>query len=134
LNADRAMSDHLRFTRELIHLRGNLPALRGDNVHAFYRSDSDRVLAFHRWLEGSGQDVVVVASFAEATWHTYNIGFPVEGFWTELFNSDVYDHWVNPWTAGNGGGIHAKATPLHGFAASAAIVIPANSVLIFARR
>jgi 1,4-alpha-glucan branching enzyme len=134
LNADRAMSDHLRFTRELIHLRGNLPALRGDNVHTFYRSDSDRVLAFHRWLEGSGQDVVVVASFAEATWHSYNIGFPVEGFWAESFNSDVYDHWVNPWIAGNRGGVHAKASPLHGFVASAAIVIPANSVLIFARR
>jgi 1,4-alpha-glucan branching enzyme len=133
LRTDRAMSDHLRFTRDLIHLRRNHPALRGDTVNAFYRSDADRVLAFHRWLEGSGQDVVVVASFAETTWYGYNIGFPVAGFWTEVFNSDVYDNWVNPAVAGNGGGVNADGKPLHGFAASASIVIPANSVVVFAR-
>jgi 1,4-alpha-glucan branching enzyme len=133
LSADRAMTDHLRFTRDLIHLRRNLPALRGDTVHAFYRSDSDRILAYHRWLEGRGEDVIVVASFAERTWYGYNLGFPAAGFWAEAFNSDVYDHWVNPWVAGNGGGVRADGPPLHGFAASASIVIPANSVVVFVR-
>jgi 1,4-alpha-glucan branching enzyme len=133
LRADRAMSDHLRFTRDLISLRRNLPALRGDMVHAYYQSDSDRVLAFHRWLEGSGEDVIVVASFAEHTWYGYELGFPDSGFWAEMFNSDVYDNWVNPLVAGNEGGIHADGNPLHGFAASAAVVIPANSVVVFAR-
>ena len=118
---------------DLIRLRRNLPALRGDNVHAFYQSDADRVLAYHRWLEGTGQDVIVVASFAESTRQGYNLGFPAAGFWAEVFNSDVYDHWVNPWVAGNGGGIHADGKPLHGFAASASIVIPANSVVVFTR-
>jgi 1,4-alpha-glucan branching enzyme len=131
--ADGAMSDHLRFTRDLIHVRRNLPALRGDNVHAFYRSDRDRVLAFHRWLEGTGDDVIVVASLAESTWHNYVIGFPTPGFWAEAFNSDVYDHWVNPWVAGNAGGVQADAKPLHGFVASASIVIPANAVVVFVR-
>jgi 1,4-alpha-glucan branching enzyme len=133
LNADRAMSDHLRFTRDLIHLRRNLPALRGDTVHAFYRSDSDRILAYHRWIEGRGEDVVVIASFAETTWYGYNLGLPFAGFWTEAFNSDVYDHWVNPAVAGNKGGVRADGPPLHGFAASASIVIPANSVVVFIR-
>jgi 1,4-alpha-glucan branching enzyme len=133
LGTDRAMGDHLRSTRDMIHLRRNLPALRGDNVRAFYQSDRDRVLAYHRWLEGTGQDVIVVASFAETTRQGYNLGFPAAGFWAEVFNSDVYDHWVNPWVAGNGGGIHADDKPLHGFAASASIVIPANSVVVFAR-
>jgi hypothetical protein len=41
--------------------------LRGENVLPFLVNDFDRVLAFHRWLDGSGQDVVVVASFAEQT-------------------------------------------------------------------
>jgi 1,4-alpha-glucan branching enzyme len=45
----------------------------------------------------------------------------------------VYDHWVNPWVAGNGGGVRADGPPLHGFAASASIVIPANSVVVFVR-
>jgi len=133
LNANRTMSDHLRFTRDLIHLRRNLPALRGDNVHAFYQSDRDRVLAFHRWLEGTGHDVIVVASFAESTWYNYDLGFPAPGFWAEAFNSDAYDHWVNPWVAGNRGGVHADGKPLHGFVASASIVIPANSVVVFVR-
>jgi 1,4-alpha-glucan branching enzyme len=132
LRTDPAMRDHLRFTRDLIHLRRNQPALRGDTVNAFYHSDGDRVLAYHRWLGGSGQ-VVVVASFAETTWYGYDLGFPMEGFWAEVFNSDVYDNWVNPAVAGNGAGVQAEGKPLHGFVASAAIVIPANSVVVFAR-
>jgi 1,4-alpha-glucan branching enzyme len=131
--ADSAMRDHLRFTRDLIHLRHDLPALRGDNVHAFHCSDADRVLAYHRWRDGTGDDVIVVVSFAETTYHDYEIGVPSAGVWTECFNSDVYDHWINPWVAGNGGGVRAVEKPMHGFAASAAIVIPANSVVVFAR-
>jgi 1,4-alpha-glucan branching enzyme len=130
---DSTLRDHLRFTRDLIQVRRSLPALRGDNVHAFYCSDTDRVLAYHRWREGSGDDVVVVVSFAEATFSDYRIGFPAAGRWLERFNSDAYDHWVNPWVAGNTGGIEAIAEPMHGFAASASIVIPANSVLVFAK-
>ena len=40
-----------------------------------------------------------------------------------MFNSDVYDNWVNPWVAGNGSGVQANGGPLHGFAASASVVI-----------
>jgi 1,4-alpha-glucan branching enzyme len=40
---------------------------------------------------------------------------------------------VNPLAAGNGGRIDADGGPLHGLDASAHIVIPANSILIFAR-
>jgi 1,4-alpha-glucan branching enzyme len=130
---DPAMTDHLRFTQDLLQLRRNQPALRGDNVHPFYASDTDRVLAFHRWLEGTGQDVIVVATLAESTWYNYELGFPAAGFWAEVFNSDVYDNWVNPWVAGNGGGVQANGGPLHGFAASASVVIPANGVVVFAR-
>jgi len=131
--ADRAMTDHLRFTQDLTRLRCNQPALRGDNVNAFYCSDADRVLAFHRWLDGTGQDVIVVASLSESTWWSYNLGFPEAGFWAEVFNSDVYDNWVNPWVAGNGSGVQADGAPLHGFSTSASVVIPANAVVVFAR-
>lgn len=130
---DSTLRDHLRFTRDLIRLRRDLPALRSDNVHLFYHSDQDRVIAYHRWREGFGDDVIVVASFAEATWTSYEIGFPDRGVWKERFNSDVYDHWVNPQVAGNGGGVVAEGRALHGFATSAAITIPANGVVVFAR-
>jgi 1,4-alpha-glucan branching enzyme len=127
------MTTHLRFMRDLIQLRASRPALRGDHVRVFHASDGDRVLAFHRWLEGTGQDVVVVASLAESTWWRYDLGFPASGFWKEVFNSDVYDNWVNPWVAGNGSGIQVDGGPLHGFATSASIVIPANAVVVFAK-
>ena len=55
------------------------------------------------------------------------------GRWREVFNSDVYDNWVNPLVAGNGGGVNADGPPLHGLPASAALAIPANGLLIFAK-
>jgi len=131
--SDHTAKDHLRFTQDLICLRNQQPALRADWVHAFYSNDQDRVLAFHRWLEGTGQDVVVVASFAESTYWEYDVGFPAAGFWKEIFNSDVYDHFVNPIVAGNSSGISANGPAMHGFSASASIVIPANGVVVFAR-
>jgi 1,4-alpha-glucan branching enzyme len=131
--SDIVMVDHLRFTQDAVALRRHYPALRGDNVNPYYASDTDRVLAFHRWLDGSGQDVIVVASLAESTWWSYNLGFPIAGFWTEVFNSDVYDNWVNPIVAGNGSGVWASGGPMHGFAASASVVIPANGVVVFAK-
>jgi 1,4-alpha-glucan branching enzyme len=130
---DQAMVNHLRFTQDLIRLRWNQPALRSDNVNAFHVHSQNRVIAFHRWLEGMGRDLVVVATLAETTWYNYAIGFPYSGPWVEVFNSDVYDNWVNPVVAGNGGGIVASGAPMHGFQASANVVIPANGVVVFAR-
>ena len=131
--SDQAMVDHLRFTQDLIRLRWNQPALRGERVNPFHVHNQNRVIAFHRWLDGAGNDVIVVATLAETTWYGYSIGFPYSGPWLEVFNSDVYDHWVNPMVAGNGGGISASGGPLESFPASANVVIPANGVVVFAR-
>jgi 1,4-alpha-glucan branching enzyme len=130
---DIAMVNHLRFTQDLIRLRWSHPALRGDNVNPFHVHDQNRVIAFQRWLDGTGQDVVVVATLSETTWYNYSVGFPWPGAWAEVFNSDVYDNFVNPIVAGNGGGITASGPPMHGLAASASIVIPANGFVVFAR-
>jgi 1,4-alpha-glucan branching enzyme len=129
---DIAMINHLRFTQDLIRLRWNYAALRGDKVNPFHVHDQNRVIAFHRWLD-TGGDVVVVATLSETTWYNYSVGFPAPGGWAEVFNSDVYDNWVNPIVAGNGGGINASGPPLHGFSTSASIVIPANGFVVFAR-
>ncbi len=131
--ADRAMVDHLRFTQELVALRRRHPALRGEHVDPFHVNPAARVLAFHRWLEWQGRDVVVVATLSESTHWRYEIGLPFGGHWLEVFNSDVYDHWVNPMVAGNGGAVIAGGPPMHGFVTSAAIVIPANGVIVLAR-
>jgi 1,4-alpha-glucan branching enzyme len=133
--ADRHMSDHHRFTRDLIWLRRKHPALRGEAINVFHVHNGNRVIAFHRWLPGVGRDVVIVASLNEGTFynHGYRLGFPGGGHWHEVLNSDIYDHWFNPAAQGNPGGITADVPGMHGLPCSAAITIPANSILVFAR-
>jgi 1,4-alpha-glucan branching enzyme len=130
---DPAMRDFLRFTRELIRLRWQYPALRGEGYALVHAHDENRVLAFQRWVPGVGGDVIVAVSLAEHTRHGYAIGFPGGGFWREVFNSDVYERWVNPAVQGNGSGVWAHGPAMHGLPASAPMTLPANSILVFAR-
>jgi 1,4-alpha-glucan branching enzyme len=132
LNSDRTMSDFHRFTRELVWLRRKHPALRAEGIATISMDDYNRVLAYQRWIPGVGRDVVVVASLNESTLNGYQIPFPSPGYWFEVFNSDVYENWVNPQVAGNGGGVQVGGPGYHGLAASAQITIPANSLLVFA--
>ena len=132
---DKHMSDQHRFTRDLMWLRRKHPALRGEGLNVFHVHNDNRVIAMHRWLPGVGRDVVIVASLNESTFYSYSyrLGFPQGGHWNEVFNSDVYDHWVDPQVAGNGGVVVAEGRGLHGFPASAPIVIAANGVVVFAK-
>ena len=130
---DKQMLDHLRFTRELLALRWKQPALRGQGYRAVHANNQNRVLAFHRWVEGEGRDVMVVAHLSTFNRFDYRIGFPGGGGWREVFNSDVYENWVNPGVTGNGGGVNADSDGRDGFNFSAALTLPANSLLVFAR-
>jgi 1,4-alpha-glucan branching enzyme len=133
--ADKHMSDQHRFTREMMWLRRKHPALRGEGLNVFHAHNGNRVIALHRWLPGVGRDVVVVASLNEQTFynHSYQIGFPGGGHWHEVFNSDVYDNFVNPNVQGNPGGVVADGPARDGLPNSAGITLPANSLLVFAR-
>jgi len=130
-SGNKPMVDFLRFTQDLIRLRYNQPAIRSSSIRVFHVHNDNRILAFHRWLEGEGRDVVVVVSLNDQSLYNYAIGFPHGGRWAEIFNSDVYDNWVNPSVTGNGGQIFANGGPMHGFANSAAIAIPPNSIVVF---
>jgi len=132
-SGQKPMVDQLRMTQDLIRLRSGQPALRGPCVRVFHVHNQNRILAFHRWLDGLGRDVILVASLNDTTFYNYQIGFPTAGRWLELFNTDVYDNWVNPAVVGNGGAVEVIEEPLHGFEASCGIVIPANAVLVFVR-
>ena len=132
LARDRAMRDHLACTRDLIRLRRTEPALSSESINAFHAHNENRVIAFHRWVENVGADIVVVASLNESTLWDYRLGFPRPGFWREVFNSDYYDNLPNPQVAGNGGGVVADGGPMHGLPCSAAVAIPANGVVVFA--
>ena len=130
-SGNKAMSDQLRFTQDFIRLRWSEPALRGQSINAYYSNNNDRVIAFHRWIDGPGLDVVVVASLNDNPFFGYQLGFPRNGRWAELFNSDVYDNWVNPLAVGNNGAIDVNGAPMHGLPYSASITIPPRSILVF---
>jgi 1,4-alpha-glucan branching enzyme len=129
---DPAMRAHLAFTRDLVHLRRREPALRAEPINVFHVHNTNRVIAFHRWVEGAGVDVVVVASLNESTFWSYRLGFPRSGRWHEVLNSDYYDNLPNPQVAGNGGAITAGDGPMHGLPYSGSVVIPANGLIVFA--
>ncbi len=79
--------------RDLIRLRRNRTAttrgLRGQHTHVYHLNDKDKVVAFlRRDRGGPGDDVVVVANFANRAYANYTIGFPRSGRWRVRFNSD----------------------------------------------
>ncbi len=130
---DPSMGDFHRFTREAIATRFRHAAFRAEGCRVIHVHNRNRVIAFQRWTPERGEDVVIVASLNSSTLYGYELGFPGFGAWTESFNSDVYDHWVNPQARGNGGGVHAWGDPRHAMPTSAQITIPANSVLVFSK-
>jgi len=93
----------------------------------------DRVIVLHRWIEGEGRDVVVIANLAEQPKRDYAIGLPFAGDWSELLNSDVYDSFPNAAPVGNGGRVRSWSQPLDGFSARAAVALPANGIIVLAR-
>ncbi len=132
---DRQMGDFHRCVRDLLWLRRRYPALTGEGLNVFHVHNDNRVIAFHRWVPGAGQDVVVVASLNETTFYhgSYLLGLPLAGGWAEVFNSDVYECWVNPNVQGNYGGVTADGPARDGLAQSAGVTLPANGLLVFAR-
>jgi 1,4-alpha-glucan branching enzyme len=130
---DKTMIDFHRFTRELVWLRRRHPALRGEGVRTLHMDNGARVLVVQRWVEGAGRDVIVVASLNESTLHGYRVPAPAPGLWLEVFNSDVYENWVNPSAAGNGGAVHADGPAMHDLPHSIHLTIPADAVLVLAR-
>ena len=79
--------------RDLIRLRRNwfdqTRGLRGQNLNVHRVNNTDKLIAFHRWENGGpGDDVVVVANFADRGYASYTLGFPRAGLWRVRFNSD----------------------------------------------
>ncbi len=138
LKKNPVMRDFHRFTRDLVHLRRRHPAFRGEGINPYHVHANNRVIAFQRWVEEIGRDLVIVANLNESTWWRYELGFPHGGHWHEVFNSDAYDSMTadgsyNPIAAGNIGGIDANGPPRDGMPCSATLAIPANGLLVFAR-
>ncbi len=83
----------VRLYRDLVKLRTNrnglTGGLTGQHVHVYRVDDARNMIAFRRWeLGGPGDDVLVVANFADAPVENYSLGFPLAGQWKVRFNSD----------------------------------------------
>jgi 1,4-alpha-glucan branching enzyme len=89
---ERFAGIHLLY-RDLIRLRRNwydtTRGLRGQHVNVHHVSDSDKVIAYHRWERGGPRDdVVVVVNLANRGYANYRLGLPRGGRWRVRFNSD----------------------------------------------
>ncbi len=83
---------HLLY-RDLIRLSRNwfnqTRGLRGQHINVYHVNNTDKVVAYHRWENGGqGDDVIVIANFANRSYSSYTLGMPQAGQWRVRFNSD----------------------------------------------
>lgn len=78
---------------DLIGLRlnrhGTTKGFMGQEVDVYHLNDWDKVLAWHRFMNGGpGDSVVVVMNLSHRKFYHYEIGFPLPGTWQARFSSD----------------------------------------------
>ena len=78
----------LQMYKDLIALRRTLPGLKGEHIAVHHVNDTAKVIAYHRWNQG-GDDVVVVANFANHAYASYLVGLPSAGTWHVRFQGDA---------------------------------------------
>ena len=95
-------------------------------------SDTDNsILVFLRKSSGSGRTLMVICNLTPVPRYKYRVGFPSEGFWKELLNSDAAEYGGSG--VGNLGGVPVKPIDSHGRPYSALLTLPPLSLAIFAK-
>jgi 1,4-alpha-glucan branching enzyme len=79
--------------KDMIALRTNklgvTRGLTGPNTNVHHVNNSNKLIGWHRWMNGgAGDDVVILANFSATPWTNYRIGMPRPGLWKCRFNSD----------------------------------------------
>lgn len=79
--------------KDLLRLRldcaGPTRGLSGQDVTVHHVNHLDKVFAYHRTREGSG-DVIVILNLSNNVVENYQVGVPKPGQWQVLFNSDSH--------------------------------------------
>lgn len=71
-----------------LNMYGNTTGLTGPNISVFHQDNANRVLAYHRWLDGGiHDDVIVIANFNDQRFKSYELTLPIPGTWQIRFNS-----------------------------------------------
>jgi 1,4-alpha-glucan branching enzyme len=92
-------------------------------------SAADNVLAFVRRSRHPGGHVVCVANLSPVPREGYRVGFPFQGGYVEMLNTDAQEY--GGAGIGNKGRIHTEGTHWDGQPASAALTLPPLSVVWF---
>ena len=121
-----------RWVSDLNHLLQKEPALsRNDDSWDGFRwvvadDPANSVFAFVRQTDNE-PPILVVCNMTPVVRHDYRLGVPQAGHWKELLNSDASRYAGS--NQGNGGGIHAYESPLHGFGYSLSLTLPPLATL-----
>jgi 1,4-alpha-glucan branching enzyme len=86
------------------------------------------VISFMRRESATGRWLVVVANFTPQSHSHYRVGVPVEGFYTEAFNTDAERYGGS--NLGNLGGKFTDAWAIHSYEHSLDLCLPPLSVLV----
>lgn len=113
------------------------PALYGEDFDQYgfqwidCNDNRHSVISFMRRCSTTGNWLVVVANFTPTSHSSYRIGVPLEGFYSEVFNSDSSRYGGS--NLGNLGGKFTDPWAIHGYENSLDLCLPPLSVLIFRR-
>lgn len=127
----------VRLYRDLIRLRLNKEGvsrgLCGQFTQVYHLHEERKVLAFHRWDQGSsGDDVVVIANFFHEPQDGYVLGFPAISTWKLRFNSDWHGY-SEIFEGHLSGDIEAVPGDCDGLPFCARVSIAPYSVLIYSQ-
>jgi len=122
------------FVAELNRVYRNEPALYQVDYHhtgfewVDFHDVEGSVISFLRFAEDRRDFLLVVCNFTPVPRHHYRIGVPVEGFYTEILNSD--SELFGGSNLGNGGLVSSQDIPMHGRPYSVSLTLPPLAVLI----
>lgn len=89
------------------------------------------IICFERKGKKSDDSIFVVCNFTPELREAYRMGVPVDGFWSEVLNSDAKEYGGSG--QGNLGGVEAERVPAHGRKCSVSLTLPPLSILVFKR-
>jgi 1,4-alpha-glucan branching enzyme len=122
------------FVKELNWLYRHQPALYEVDYHwagfewIDFHDIENSVISFVRFAKDRNDFLVIICNFTPVVRHSYRIGVPRAGGYSEILNSDAAMFGGS--NVGNGGRVEAEPQPAHGRPASLLLTLPPLGVLI----